>query len=365
MIKVGIECEPIEEDTYGIASLINNLLKEIARRPELEKEFKFYLYFKSEIPKYKYLDAPIFEKRLIGVPSFSLYYYVLLPIRLWFDRLDMMYYTNYMLPIIHLGKSLVFSAHDAFYEAKSRNIPFRYRLAYRIFCTWAAWRATKLIAMSEFGKRELQKAAGIDPDRIIVNHLGVNKPREDIVAYPGNYILFVGQAFPRRHLKETLLAFEKITSQFHDLNFIAVAPDKYSPPIIKNLIHKINERLGTDRITYRERVTDDELAALYKGAGAVAYISSKEAFGLPPLEALAYGTVPIVADNELSHELFDTSAVFVSNPNSIDEIAAALIKALNFETRAKITSTRQLIVERLSWQAHTDRFLNIVRHLYA
>ena len=51
----------------------------------------------------------------------------------------------------------------------------------------------------------------------------------------GDYILYVGQAFPRRHLRETLLAFEKISPQYLDLKFIAIGNDKYNPPIIEKL----------------------------------------------------------------------------------------------------------------------------------
>jgi glycosyltransferase involved in cell wall biosynthesis len=364
MKKIGIECESIENDTYGIARLINKLLEEIAHRPELEKEFKFYLYFKSRIPEYSYLNAPIFTKRVVGIPSFSLYYYVFLPIRQWFDGLDLMYYTNYMLPIIHLGKSLVFSAHDVFYESRSKNIPFHYRLAYMIFCNWAAVRATKLIAMSEFGMRELQKAANIGADRIIVNHLAADSARTDVQAHPGAYILFVAQAFPRRHLRETLLAFEKISPKFADLKFIAVGPDKYEPNIVKDLVHSINQRLGSEQVIYKVRVTDEALASLYKGARAVTYISDKEAFGLPPLEGLSYGAIPIVADNDLSRELFKSAAIYVKHPDSIDEIALAIERALgDIGLRQSIEQERHQILERFTWKAHTDRFLDIVRTL--
>lgn len=370
MIKVGIECESIESDSHGIARLITELLKEIARRPELEKEFIFYLYFKSHIPDLPYLKAPIFHTRLVRLPllppSFSIYYYVLLPIRKIFDGLDIMYYTNYMLPLIHTGKSLVFSAHDAFYEARSKNIPFRFRIAYRIFCGWAARHATKLIAMSEFGKQELMKAAGIGPDRILVNHLAVSPAPANVQPHPGQYILFVAQAFPRRHLRETLLAFEKIAPQYPELKFVAIGPDKYPTPVIDDLMTKINQGLDAESIQHLDHVTDDELASYYAGAQAVAYVSSKEAFGLPPLEALAYDTVPVVADNELTHELFGTSgAIFVHDPESVDEIEEGLRQALDPVVRDAVLAHRESILASFTWKAHTDRFLTIIRHVIA
>ncbi len=375
MIRIGIECESIEQDSWGIARIINKLLEDIARRPELQKEFKFFLYFKSKIPNYPFLNNPIFVKRLVRVPlvpktwlpiSFSLYYYILLPIRLWFERLDVMYFTNYMLPPLVFTKSIVFLTHDAYYESRSKNIPLRYRLAYRIFSTWAAKRATQIMSISEFSKQELQNVYGINSDRITVNYLGVDVPNRSRAAshHARDYILFVGQAFPRRHLKESLLAFEKIAPHFPNLDFIVVGPDKYSPLIIQTLIKEINARLGSERIIHKERVRDDELAQYYSNAKALMYISTKEAFGLPPLEALAYGTYPIIADNPLSREIFGESAFMVKEPESVFQIAEVTVAALTDSARQyRITANKDEVLNKFTWQAHTDRFLKLVQSM--
>ena len=364
MLKIGIECESIEEDFHGIARLINKLLEEIAKRPELRKEFQFYLYFKHRIPDYPYLDNPIFTKRIVGPNSFSLYYYLVLPIRLLFDRLDVVYFPNYMLPLIFVGKSLVLSVHDAYYESRSTNIPHRYRLAYAIFATWGAVHGTRVMAISEFGKRELAHVYGIDPNRIVVNHLAVEPPLDVQPYSTQRYFLFVGQAFPRRSLREALLAFQRIAGKHPDVNFIIAGRDRYSPPIIESLTEEINEHLGSERVTLKDRLTDRELASLYTGAQALVYVSTKEAFGLPPLEGLAYGVVPVVADTEVSRELFGDSAFFVKDPGSVDETARVLEDALtDGEKRSSILSNRVGIVKEFTWQKHTDRFLRIVREI--
>ncbi len=368
MIKIGIECESIEQDSWGIARIVSKTLEELARRPQLAADFKFYLYFKSRIPDYPYLDNPLFVKRLVRVPflpvSFSLYSYVFLPIRALFDRLNVMYFPNYMLPLIFVGKSLVLSVHDAYYEARNKNIPFRYRLAYRIFATWAAWRATGLMALSEFGKREVAAVYRIRPERIVVNHLGIEAP---VLADPSRpsdraYLLFVGQAFPRRHLKETLLTFEEIAPEFPELDFVIVGKDKYSPPVISGLARRINETLGTERIRLREQVSEAELRNLMMHAQAVTYISDKEAFGLPPLEALAHGAVPVVADVPVSREIFGDAAFFVQAPFSPDKIARTLRNALHHHTeRERIMNARQRFLKTFSWSAHVDRLLEALK----
>ena len=58
MYKIGIECESIEDQSWGVGRIVKKLLEEISKRPELQKEFKFFLYFKSKIPDLPYLDNP-------------------------------------------------------------------------------------------------------------------------------------------------------------------------------------------------------------------------------------------------------------------------------------------------------------------
>ena len=270
---------------------------------------------------------------------------------------------------------------DIYYEMRSKQQRFHHRLAYRVFATWATWRANKIMAISQTSKKELVRLFNIEPARIVVNLLAVdsakidsfsnigNCPPAEALAKEGklkneNYLLFVGQSFPRRHLAESLLAFEKIASEFQDLKFIIVGPDKYNPPRIRQLQQDINSRLGGERIIWHERVSQEELSQLYTHTLATIYISSREAFGLPPLEGLAQGSVPIIAENALGHELFEECAVFIANPDSVDDIASALREAMTNSTlREKIKAHAPEIVDRYTWRAHTDRFLEIIKSM--
>jgi glycosyltransferase involved in cell wall biosynthesis len=367
MHKIGIECESIEDQSWGVGRIVKKLLEEISKRPELQKEFKFFLYFKSKIPDLPCLADPIFVKKIVKLPwvrpSFSLYYYLLLPIKLYFEKLDLMYFPNYMLPIIFKGRSLVTLTEDVYYEFNSGTLPFRYKLAYKIFANWAAKHAAKIMAISETSKKEVSKLFKINPDRIFVNQLGVDIPKP--ITYnlkPKTYILYVGQTFPRRHLKETMLAFEKLAPEFPGLELIAVGQDKYSPPIIENLKNEINEHLGREAITYKNYVSEDELINLYRHAKLLVYISSKEAFGLPPLEALSYGVPPVIADQAIAREIFGSNAFFAANPDDPHSIAKVITEGLtNAEKREEVRNSAGQILKKYTWPAHTDRFIKAIK----
>jgi len=383
--KIGIECESIEgkNPIFGVGRIIMKLLQELSRRPELEKDYRFVLYFKDNVPEFPFLKAPIFETKRVPVPFFRnrlfpIYYFALLPMRLWFDRPDVMFWPNYMLPIIAFGKSLVVLTEDVYYETHAGQLPFRYRLAYGIFGWWTARFATKIMAISETSKKNLAKLYNINPKRIVVNYLGIDffkNTKYEILNT--KYILFVGQAFPRRHLKETILAFEKLADEFNNLKLIAVGPDKYPEPIINSLVAQVNKRLSREAIIHKDYVSNEELTKLYAGAKALVYVSDREAFGLPPMEALSFGVPPVIADSELGHELFGEYAFYVpsSAPKNIptflrmlechnpDKIAETIKQALTNQQKIdKIKSEGPEFVKKYNWKNFTDKFLKIVNN---
>lgn len=373
--KIGIECESIEgknsnlpagRQVWGVGKMIVRLLEEISRRPELEKDHKFVLYFKDSIPDLPFLNSPIFQKKKVPVPFFKnrlfpIYYFALLPLKLWFERLDYMFWPNYMLPIIAPGKSIVTLTEDVYYETYGK-LPFRYRLAYFIFCWWTAKFATKIMAISETSKKNIAKLYDIRPARIFVNYPGVDPVRHrktDMQHSP--YLLYVGQAFPRRHLKESLLALEKISGEFPDMKFIAIGPDKYPEATIDPIVKNINAKLNQEAVVHKDYVSKDELASLYSKAKALIYVSDREAFGLPPLEALAFGVPPIIMDNELGHELFGEYA-FYSKSGELDDITNAIIQALTDQKKIeKIRTEGPEFVKKYNWKNFAERFLNNVK----
>ncbi|MDO8610062.1 MAG: glycosyltransferase [bacterium] len=371
MINIGIECESIEKKEWGIGRIVSRLLQDISSRPQLKKDFRFHLFFKTSIPNFDYLNDDIFVKKIIKLPyqrstSFSLYYYLFLPIYLWFYKVDVMFFPNYMLPHLFFGTSIVHMTNDIYFEMKSKSQKFRHKIAYRIFTGWATKHATRLLTWSYSAKNDISKLFHIASDKIEVAYLGLDLPNTfDSPNINGDYIFYLGQAFPRRHLKETILAFEQISNDYPKLSLIASGVDKYKPPIIKKMANELNRKLGREAIKYYDFIKDDsQIAHLYKHAKLFVYISDKESFGLPPLEALSFGSIPVVADNDLSHELFGDNAFFVSKLHDVDSIAVAFKEGLTNESkRIEIAKSAFSLKSKFSWENYTNIFLQICREL--
>lgn len=365
MIKIGIECENLEDpkSRWGVGQVTLNLVKEYAQNQELQKKFKLYLYFKTRIPDDEIFNNPILIKRVAGFPSFNIFYHILMPLRAMIDRVDWMFFPAYQLPPLYLGRSMVMLTQDVYYEYKYGSLPIRYRLSYWIFTNWAARFGTKILTVSETSKKEVAKLYRIKPDKIFVDYLGVDTSSSFTALRKDNYLLYVGQMFPRRHARETILAFQKIAKSFPDLKLVLVGRDKYNPSQIKELVEIMNNRLGVKRIIYHDYIEKrEDLYQLYAGAAALIYVSDREAFGLPPVEALAYGVSPVVMDNELGHELFGEYA-FYSKTGNIDDIASAMRSVMTDNQKTtKIKSEGLEFIKKYSWPKFAKIFFENVEN---
>lgn len=368
--SIAVECESLEDTSWGVARMIRGALGEIAAHPDEYSQYRFDLYFKSRVPDEPWLQSPLFRTHVVRAPrwlpvplSFSLYYYLLLPLRLWVDRPALTYWPNYMLPLIAPRPSLVMLTEDVWHEARNPHRALRYRLGYRIFATWAARSASCIMAISHASKVRIANLFKVSEERIAVNELAVDASSHTVEPMPGPYLLFVGQALERRHLRETIEAFERVAPQRPTLRLVAIGPDKYDTPIIDHMVTEANERLRRPAIQHLVWVSGADLLRFYAGAAAIVYVSDVEAFGLPPLEALSYGVPPIVREDPLNREIYGEHA-FYARTGSTDDITEAMLRALDDHAhRARITAAAPIIVARYTWKAHADRLRTIIERL--
>ncbi len=170
-------------------------------------------------------------------------------------------------------------------------------------------RAARLvIAVSEFTRRELVEVIGLPEGRIRVVPNGVGAPFEPAgPAAEGEYVLAVGTLEPRKNLAAAQQAAQQLGVE------LRVAGARGWGGV------EVDGWLGP--------VSDEELAALYRGARCLVYPSLYEGFGIPVLEAMACGTPVVTSIGGATEEVAGGAAVLV-DPNDPQAVADGIEHAI-------------------------------------
>jgi len=374
MKTIGIVASELEKTNTraGIARMLFELLKYISNVPGIEKKFRIILYFRAKIPKIDFLDHPVFEKKVLKFikPSFALYYNFLIP---WIGikhKIDIMFFTTFMLPLFYFKKSHVI-IHDTIFKAHPEWFDWFHRISYRILIDYAAKKASKIFTLTQAAKKDIMNYYKVEPERIIVSAPGLDfKPVKDekLIKRVKNkykiekdFIFYTGQIIIRRRVKESILAFEAIANQFPNLQFLVSHRDLTNPAQnIDKLIKIINEKLGRNAIIRTIFVQEKDLPVLYSAAKAFVYASEYEGFGLPPAEATMCGTASITGTNDAALEIFtEKGAFFIKNPCNVDEITEQMFKALtNEKKRQEVIKCGQESLKKYTWENHAKKVLH-------
>ncbi len=225
--------------------------------------------------------------------------------------------------------------HDAAALRNASRDSRAYRLWHSTFGIAVARRAQRIVTVSEFSRRELTELAGLDPERIVVIHGGVDQRFSpdagsdrlaEALGLTRPYVLTVGSEDPRKNLD----SLSRISARLRDTGLELVWAGGSLGHIPSN-----GSSNGIRRLGY---VADQDLPALYAGARAFVLPSHYEGFGLPCLEAMACGT-PVVAANRAALPETCGDAALLVDPDDPDEVATAVISAATDEaTRTRLRS---------------------------
>ena len=164
------------------------------------------------------------------------------------------------------------------------------------------------IAVTPLAPRASMTTASPEAVALVARRLGIERP----------YLLCVGVWNRNKRAVDAMRALALLRGRGVDLQLVLVGePMAELAPLYQREV----ARLGiAGRVTFAGHVLDGDLPALYTGALALVFPSEVEGFGLPPLEAMACGTLAIVSSIPVLLEATGGAAVVV-NPRSPSEIA--------------------------------------------
>lgn len=145
---------------------------------------------------------------------------------------------------------------------------------------------------------------------------------------PSKYLFYPAQFWPHKNHAGLLLALRYLKDNFElSLPLVLTGSDKSNLSYIKEMSKKLNLE---DQVHILGFVARNDLAALYKKAFALTFISYFGPDNLPPLEAFASGC-PVIASNVPGAEEQLGKAALLVDPGNPEHIALGIKKLLDSE----------------------------------
>jgi glycosyltransferase involved in cell wall biosynthesis len=264
---------------------------------------------------------------------------------------------NYIIPPGYRGRAVV-TVHDLSFERFPELMPLRDRLLFRTLVPRSVARAARVLAVSEWTKRDLVERYGVSEEKVVVTPNGVDEIFRPNGGAPERapYALFVGAIQPR---KDPLTALRALALLDGDLGLIVVGPEKRGADEVRTAVRTLGL---TSRVEFAGHVEHDELAALYRGAACLVFPSRYEGFGLPMLEAMASGTPVVAAATGALPEIAGGAAVLVE-PADPAALAGGIERALADRERLVAAGLERARLFR--WDETARRTLDVYRELTA
>lgn len=238
----------------------------------------------------------------------------------------------YCKPWLNGGIEYICVIHDLQAYHYPKYHPF-HEVAYSRLC-WRmdALTAAGIIAISEWVKKDVEQKYHRKDIRVIYNPILVKK--EDVIDFEvlqsrygiekGHFFYTVSQMIPHKNLTTIIKVMKKLVDSDKDLpkKLVISGVNGNSATELKKMIEEKN--LG-ENIILTGFVSNEERNTLYKHCHTFLFPSIFEGFGMPPVEAMLFGSRVVTTRCASIPEVTQGKAIYVENPYDenewIDKIA--------------------------------------------
>ncbi len=230
----------------------------------------------------------------------------------------------------------------------------KFRMKYRIYMLFQKINAQFIMTDSEYQKKAIERYLHIMPSKIATLYMGyehvldVKKNDGVFNKYPqlkkDGYYYTLGSLAPHKNIKWVIEVAKRNRNKL-----FAIAGGKDLRVWKDNV-----EVIGIDNLLFLGYVSDEENRSLMENCQAFIHPSKYEGFGIPPLEALAYGAKIFISNATCLPEIYEDCAVYFS-PDDFDvDLDAMQIQAV---------SPPNKIFKKCSWNKSAHQLLSIFKEL--
>ena len=251
----------------------------------------------------------------------------------------------------------IITVHDLAFIRHPEWFSKKFYYFYKNLLPFAITNSIAVITVSDFSKNEINQLLQYSLDRIYVVYNSVLKNSQKIINndfLKRPYILSVSSIDLRKNFKNLILAFNKLDVNDYDLVIIGAESSVFKKQNLWKLISNNNS------IHFTGYLSDDELYLYYKNAALFIYPSLYEGFGIPPIEAMAFGCPTIVSNTTSLPEVCGDASFYV-DPYDISDIALGMKTVLNNDSmRNELIKRGYERIKLFSWQKSALKIVEII-----
>ena len=334
-MKVAINTLIVTQTGGGGKTFLTNL---VAHMAEVDKNTTYYLLvsplneglFRGLRENFKRVMVPLGSRNR---PLRELYLQVLVPYYVAKHKIDsLLSYGNIGTLFPGCKQAVIVDGAQTLRSTRRRYAPGTVSsvraVYYDLMSPLSLKRATRVITVSQFMKRQLVNQSGLSSDKVAVIYEGIDiknfsgdQIEPEGPSLPRPYILFLSDLYKHKNADKLIEAFA-ILKRRNDIphKLAIVGRDYGTGEMLRQLAH----RLGVMECTFfTGPVPHDAVAAVYRNADVFVHPSSFESFGLPVLEAMASGT-PVIASNGTAIPEIVGDAGLTVDPADVEGLADSI-----------------------------------------
>lgn len=213
--------------------------------------------------------------------------------------------------------------HDAQVHISPESYSKAFRLWYRFHQPIAGRRHRRILTVSRFSRDQLARYGLAEKERTGVISNGVDHvldaaSDQAIVAElgltPARYVVGLANTQPHKNVGLLLKAFAE--EPLRDLRLVLFGP-------ASSVDFAAAGYVVPENVCFAGRISDGKLRALYEAALCLAFPSTTEGFGLPPLEAMTFACPAIVAPAGALVEVCGQAGIY-ADPRDVNEWVMAI-----------------------------------------
>ena len=370
-MKIGIEAQRIfRPHKHGMDIVAVELIRALQ---VIDNQNEYFIFVKPDEDNTCISETKNFH--IVEVPGGNYVFWeqIMLPIYARKYGIDVLHCTSNTAPIF-LTVPLILTLHDVIFMEKTvgKNTSTNYQKFGNLYRKWLVPKIVRkcqqIVTISEVEKANIIRVLGLQEKLITVVHNGVSgrfgiKPNAEIINQvreelnlDGDFFLFLGNVEPRKNVTNTVKAFVA----FAEVNtHVQLVITGLKPTFVSDILTEIGKISFLNRFVFPGFVTENVLLTLYAEAKVFLYPSFREGFGLPILEAMAFGT-PVVTSNISAMPEVAGDAAFLVDPYSVEEITAGMTVAYeNDKLRQQKINSGFLRPSMFTWQNTAQKMLNI------